>query len=415
MIRQAAVSAAFALAALAVSAVSDTAKYPPLSWDVPGLSAAPRSWPVEEACSNAGGRVEGVLPVWIEGEPYRGRPTRVFAWWGLPAGASVAAKVPAMVLVHGGGGTAFANWVKRWTDRGYAAIAMDTCGKIPQGERDGRPHPAHAWSGPPGWEASVAQMSGPAADRWTHHAVAAILRCHSFIAARPEVNAMRTGITGISWGGYLTSIAMGVDHRFKFAAPVYGCGFYWLNPKTWRFGGVTPEVRQAWFDRCDASQFIGGVRCPVLWCDGNVDRFYTPEMLRRSCALVKSPLALALRNRMPHGHPPAGDPPEIAAYADHYLKGAPPPPAVSATRRGEAISVVYDGRGRAIAKAELLYTEDRADEPWKRVWQVRPVPLAGAAAGTLEIEVPSGAWLSFANVVTTDGLVLSTPIFEAGE
>ena len=31
-------------------------------------------------------------------------------------------KVPGMVLVHGGGGTAFASWVKRWNDRGYAAM-----------------------------------------------------------------------------------------------------------------------------------------------------------------------------------------------------------------------------------------------------------------------------------------------------
>ena len=38
-----------------------------------------------------------------------------------------------MVLVHGGGGTAFAEWVKAWTSRGYAAIAMDTCGQIPKG------------------------------------------------------------------------------------------------------------------------------------------------------------------------------------------------------------------------------------------------------------------------------------------
>ena len=408
---------ALVLAALssAALAASDPVRFPPVTWDVAALSAAPRSWPVEEPCSNVTGRVAGVLPVWVEGEPYQDRPTRVFAWWGLPAGASATKKVPAMVLVHGGGGTAFASWVKRWTDRGYAAIAMDTCGKIPQGERDGKPHPAHAWSGPPGWEASVAQMKGPAGDRWLYHAVAAILRCHSFLAARPEVDAARTGITGISWGGYLTSIVMGVDHRFKFAAPVYGCGFYWLNPKTWRFGSATPELRQAWFDRCDASQFIGGVTCPVLWCDGNVDRFYTPEMLRRSCALVKSPLALALRDRMPHGHPPAGDPKEIAVFADHYLKGAPPPPVVSATRKGSALAVTYDGRGRTVAKAEFLFTSDHADEPWKRAWQVRPVPLTSPAAGTFEVAVPDGAWLCFANIVTADGLVLSTPIFEAGE
>ena len=130
-------------------------------WDAAAWTQPPRTFPVEVPCSNEYGRVAGVEPVWIEGEPWRGRPTRVFAWWGLPRGASAQRKVPAMVLVHGGGGTAFARWVKTWNDRGYAAIAMDTCGKIPQGERDGRPHPAHAWSGPSGWGSSISRYSPP--------------------------------------------------------------------------------------------------------------------------------------------------------------------------------------------------------------------------------------------------------------
>ena len=48
----------------------------------------------------------------------------MFAWCGLPA-AAAGTKSPAMVLVHGGGGTAFEHWVRLWNDRGYAAIAMD--------------------------------------------------------------------------------------------------------------------------------------------------------------------------------------------------------------------------------------------------------------------------------------------------
>ena len=112
-------------------------------WDAKALDRTPQTFPVTLPCSNSCGRVAGVEPIFVEGEPWHGKPTRVFAWWGLPKGASAAQKVPAMVLVHGGGGTAFATWVKTWNDRGYAAIAMDTCGAIPQGERDGRAHPRH--------------------------------------------------------------------------------------------------------------------------------------------------------------------------------------------------------------------------------------------------------------------------------
>lgn len=202
-------------------------------WDARALDTPPAVFPVDVPASNDYGRVEGVRPIFYAGEPLDGRPTRVFAWIGLPEGASPERKVPAIVLVHGGGGTAFAKWVATWNARGYAAIAMDTNGSIPQGERDGRPHPRHAFSGPPGWGASVSQIVRPIEDQWTYHAVAAIMRAHSLIRSLPEVDADRTGVTGISWGGYLTSIVMGVDDRFKFAAPVYGCGWYELNPQ-WR-------------------------------------------------------------------------------------------------------------------------------------------------------------------------------------
>ena len=55
---------------------------------------------------------EGTIqPLFFDGLPYQGKPTRVFAWLGLPAGRS--GQVPGVVLVHGGGGTAFKEWVQK--------------------------------------------------------------------------------------------------------------------------------------------------------------------------------------------------------------------------------------------------------------------------------------------------------------
>jgi hypothetical protein len=55
----------------------------------------------------------------------------VFAYIGYPPNASKNNKVPAVILVHGGAGTAFPQWVKIWNDKGYAAIAMDLEGRQP--------------------------------------------------------------------------------------------------------------------------------------------------------------------------------------------------------------------------------------------------------------------------------------------
>ena len=67
--------------------------------------------------------------------PYHGDSTRVFCWFGLPEDMQEGVKVPAVVLVHGGGGTVFPEWVKKWNDRGYAAISVALEGQV-AGPRD---------------------------------------------------------------------------------------------------------------------------------------------------------------------------------------------------------------------------------------------------------------------------------------
>ncbi|MHC4354518.1 MAG: alpha/beta hydrolase family protein, partial [Planctomycetota bacterium] len=80
-----------------------------------------------------------VRALYYSGEPYKGKPTRVFAYYASPAtldGTSPAdTTFPAVVLVHGGGGTAFSQWAELWAKRGYAAIAMDLAGCGPERKR----------------------------------------------------------------------------------------------------------------------------------------------------------------------------------------------------------------------------------------------------------------------------------------
>lgn len=70
-----------------------------------------------------------IRSLFYKGESYKGKPTRVFAYYATPGSLagdpSLNKDLPGIVLVHGGGGTAFAKWAKLWASRGYAAIAMD--------------------------------------------------------------------------------------------------------------------------------------------------------------------------------------------------------------------------------------------------------------------------------------------------
>ena len=359
-----------------------------------------------EAKSFNAGDVRAVM---IEGEVYRGKPTRFFAYYGLPKGASKDRKIPGIVLVHGGAGSAFHSWVKTWNERGYAAIAMDTCGGCPP--RDwtvGRL--SHAYSGPDGWgDANFTKARDPLTDQWSYHAISTVIRSHSFLRSLPEVDAMRIGITGISWGGYLTACVAGVDARFAFAAPVYGCAFLkdhscWTDLMT-RLG----VYGQRWDELWDARNFLADARMPVLWCTGTNDHFFPLDSLQRGYDLLRKPPQLAIRIRMPHAHAPTGDPAEITAFADSIVLGKPLLPEISAVAmKNDRMRVSWNAHGRTIKEAILVFTVSSESNWEKREFDSILIPFKGSS---LAVKIPSTAKLWYVNLVTDDGLISSTRHF----
>ncbi len=254
-------SAPFVLGLSAVRAVCAAPSDITNPWNLEELSAPPQ-WTTSERP-----RVEGVQAISYSGLPFRGRPTRVFAWLGKPE-APTGQKVPAMVLVHGGGGTAFEEWVRLWVRRGYAAIAMDTCGQVPVGNygnwvRDEQ-------GGPAGW-GGFDQLDREKEDQWTYHAVADVILAHSLIRSLPEVDSERIGVTGISWGGYLTCIVAGVDPRFKLAVPVYGCGFYDKTVFARELSRLPSAQAALWLNQWDPSRYLPRAGLPMLWVTGSND------------------------------------------------------------------------------------------------------------------------------------------------
>lgn len=362
------------------------------------LSVAPKVYPADSF------KEEGVRSLFFEGLPWKGKPTRVFAWIGVPPHAANE-KLPAMVLVHGGAGTAFAAWVRMWTARGYVAIAMDTCGSVPIPAGKG------TWKrddqgGPPCWVFD--QVNWPIEDQWNYHAVADVILADSLLRSLPEVDTSRIGLTGISWGGYLTDIIASVDTRFRFAVPVYGCGFLgedsaWLPD----FAKMKPEDAQKWLALWDPSVYLPRVKMPMLWVDGTNDFAYPLESLRKSYLLPKGPRTISMHVRMPHGYNPGGEPPEeIHAFADYYLKSGPALVQVGEVKRkGDAVTMKYKSV-TPVTKAVLNYTLDSSQ--WnKRLWSAAPAEL-DAAKHRVKATLPAGVTAFYIDVIDQRNLIVSS-------
>lgn len=366
-----------------------------MPWDLRALSQVPK---VYETATDE----PGVQALYFESVPYQGKPTRVFAYYGAPAGKHL----PAMVLVHGGGGTAFAEWIRMWNRRGYAAIAMDTCGNVPERAEAAKPwtpvKKRHEFSGPAGW-GDFANVDAPVADQWSYHAVASVVLAHSLLRSFPEVDPKRIGLTGISWGGYLTDIVAGVDGRFRFAAPVYGCGFLgedsaWLK----EFAQLGPERAKRWLSLWDPSVYLPAAKMPMLWVTGTNDFAYPFPSLRKSYRLPHGIRVLAIRVRMNHNHADGASPEEIHAFADAlFRKGVPLPRLVRQTPN----SAHYRSK-RPVTKAELNYTKDKGR--WQdRKWEILPAQL-DAKSEKASAHPPEGATAWYLNLFDDRGLVVST-------
>ena len=402
MKRSTASVAAWAIAFVLASAEAGLADAPAgsIPWNMAELSKAPKTHPAE---GFEGGK--GVRGLFFEGPALAGKPTRVFAWLGIPEVKS-GRKVPGMVLVHGGGGTAFARWVRLWVARGYAAIAMDTSGRVPGTKGTKYPKTAsHDHAGPGGW-GGFGDVDKPAKDQWTYHAVSAVILAHSLLRSRGEVDTGRIGITGISWGGWLTSIVMSVDQRFRFAVPVYGCGFLQRDSfLVGNFKRLGPEKARRWQQFWEPSNYLPAARHLILWLNGTNDFAYPLSCLQKSYRATPSRERLCIRIRMPHGHEPGWAPKEIAAFADSIVrKGVPLPEITAQGCTGGRAWVAFRSRTK-IKHAELCYTKETGH--WqKRTWESLPAEI-DAAAGKASAALPEGAGVYFINVTDERGMVAS--------
>ena len=351
----------------------------PLPWHLKKLGCPPTEQ------TTASFTEPGVRALFYEGLRWQGKATRIFAWYGTPATPDPSGRFPAMILVHGGGGTAFAEWVRLWNRRGYAALAMDLCGCVPKGSYANWDR--HEAGGPSGWNSSFSQVEWPLEDQWPYHAVADVILAHSLVRSFPEVDVARVGLTGISWGGYLTCIAAGVDPRFCFAAPVYGCGFLgdnsgWLDS----FAKMGKERAGRWLEQWDPSRFLPAVGMPMLWVTGTNDFAYPLDSFQKSYRLSKSSRSLAVRVRMPHGHGGAGEKPkEILVLANSLCKRDAPLPHIDSQGMTGNTGWVRYAAGSTICRGELNVTSDAG--PWQqRAWRTLPAQLnAGECRVTAEI------------------------------
>ncbi|WP_439482311.1 prolyl oligopeptidase family serine peptidase [Cyclobacterium plantarum] len=358
-----------------------------IPWDLETLSAAPDfHWVNQE---------DAVWSLVYTGEVYEGKVTDVFAYYASPATLGVQNQedgaFPGIVLVHGGGGTAFRIWAKEWAERGYAAIAMDLSGNqpLPENEQD------NPW----GSKSIRMEAGGPLQDdghkffrldeeftaQWQFHSVSNIIRAHSLIRSFPEVDPDKTAITGISWGGYLTNLVAGVDHQFSAAVPVYGAGFL-HEGSAWdsHFDSLGIEGTKNWVELWDPSSYVGHARVPMLFINGTNDFAYFVENWQKTANLAGN-AQYSMIPELKHSHLHGAEPGEIYRYISTHLENKAE--FISSIKLSQKGSQARYSITPAPKEVYLAYTADDNRSPEKE-WKLKPLDIAKG-----KVTIPSDARL----------------------
>ena len=361
------------------------------------------------------------------GEKYQGHDTEVFAFYASPLtlGMEVkpGTKFPGVVCIHGGGGTAFADWVYLWAKRGYAVIAMDLNGSRPpepefdpkigmaigNGHRGVRTRLANG--GPPHGHAEKFDCirTPDTSDDWPFHAAASVMRAHSLLRSFPEVDAEHTAVTGISWGGYTTCLVASLDDRFKAAVPVYGCGFLHEGESVQKpsIDKLDAEHRALWVKEYDPGSLLPRCRVPIFFVNGTNDVHYVLDSYMKSFAVVPGEKHIRIEVNMPHGHPPGWAPQEIGLFIDSKCRGGAALPVPSKPQiQGEQV-VVSCSSSVPLKEAKLNYTTDSGLRS-KRKWIILPATIQG---GTITAaKPPAGANSWYVSILDQRGAMVSTEV-----
>ncbi len=352
-----------------------------------------------------------IKAMWIQGPRMGSHDTKFFAFIGFPEGASAESPVPAVVLNHGGGGYAYASWVDIWVKRGYAAIAIGNTGYAPT--VPGMPdfYSNASWTHtltddmfaadprvlPPDND-GMYTSAGPIDRMWMYHAVSQTILANTLLRCDARVDSSRVGVTGISWGGVITSIAIGYDSRFAFAVPVYGSGYLHESLSWMKQHFNATGTRELW----DASNKLKDVKMPVLWLAWTNDTCFSINTNSKSFDDTENGVLTFLAG-MGHGHIEGWNPAEIYRFADSVVGGGEPLTTCRTQPAGVGrVSFAIDrpaDADRVIARVYYL-TEKMtysADSHIEQSWKMKSGSVIG---DTVTVDIPADAWSYYVELTT---------------
>ena len=320
----------------------------------------------------------------------------IYAVIGRPE-KEVAGKRPAMLVCHGGGGSALELNVAGWAQLGFVALSMDLPGHM--GEKDiksvtrvkGRKYASGLFAFTPDPRRSA-----------DFDTIVSGLMGFNLLASQADVDPARIGVTGISWGGYTSlMLASLLGDRLAAGFALYGAGFYPLsNPGIGSpICQLSNEEQMLWMRNFDPGPRARSIKAPFLMYPAANDIYFLPPAVMGTYAAIGSSKRICFGPNQSHWialpggtvswtNPTFTDM-EAAYFLYVFDKGNPPlpqPEIVSKCKERPAFTVKdFPADGASL----WAYYSINDDAPWpKREW--RKVDVVKGDDGVFRPSIPDG-------------------------
>lgn len=247
---------------------------------------------------------------------------RVYAIYGRST--AVDKPIPGLLHIHGGTQTASLDEVLFFAKRGYAVLSFDWTGPTDQRTEDVTTQfPTAVGSNNNGPDMKNGKV-------W--HIVTMARRAVFLLSQRPEVDAERLGVYGISWGGFSTWLVNAMEPRLKAAVALYG------------IGTSLEDAAAGWHAELLPAHYAGRQKSPIAFLNGTNDFFGQIPVMQEVMPKVSAENRLSLVPNENHGLD-ALTKETGYRWLDHYLKNTPelaPAPELSVREQdGHLIASVY--------------------------------------------------------------------------
>ncbi len=240
---------------------------------------------------------------------------RTFVYIGMPQNQG---SLPGLVCVHGGGGHAYAQYALEAVRYGYASIAIDTegyrniskngsyTGADATYEKDGLGHLS---------KDNFNNAEGPLSEQWLYYAVCDSVMANTVLRSFSTVDEDSVGLTGLSWGGLITSTTICYDMRFAFCAPIY-ISFHVAESYGISLAGLPnkPFAAALWQD----TSLLSMSTVPTRIITSEEDLFASLDTVSATCADMQN-AAPIFKARLTHGQQQGASLPEIYWFGDYIL------------------------------------------------------------------------------------------------